>query len=152
MKRTGGAEQNQRHGTGVPIECLQTRLLPLHMPMRRTIYLGTNQNSPETFYALCSIFKKFIVPLSVVNMDPVKRSKHSDGFKIKVIQFSEENGNHAAARMFDVSENSQHEWKKNKMTITNMSRNKCALLKGVPKWLIIEESAANWFEKMNQTL
>ncbi|GFV06045.1 pogo transposable element with KRAB domain [Trichonephila clavipes] len=39
-------------------------------------------------------------------MGPVKRSKHSTGFKIKVIQFAKENGNRAAARMFDIGESS----------------------------------------------
>ncbi|GIX88986.1 glutamate-gated chloride channel [Caerostris darwini] len=41
---------------------------------------------------------------TVVNMGPAKRSKHSAGFKIKGIQFAEENDNRAAARRFDVSE------------------------------------------------
>ncbi|GFU73220.1 HTH CENPB-type domain-containing protein [Trichonephila clavipes] len=39
-------------------------------------------------------------------MGPGKRSKHSAGFKIKVIQFAKENGNRAAARMFEISESS----------------------------------------------
>ncbi|GFS76797.1 hypothetical protein TNCV_4424041 [Trichonephila clavipes] len=34
-----------------------------------------------------------------VKMGPGKRSKHSAGFKMKVIQFAKENGNHAAARI-----------------------------------------------------
>ncbi|GIY45182.1 hypothetical protein CDAR_218031 [Caerostris darwini] len=41
-------------------------------------------------------------------MGPAKRSKHSAHFKIKVIQFAKENGNRAAARMFNVSESSIH--------------------------------------------
>ncbi|GFV34782.1 thymidine phosphorylase [Trichonephila clavipes] len=41
-----------------------------------------------------------------VKMGPGKRSKHSAGFKIKVIQFAKENGNRAAAKMFDVGESS----------------------------------------------
>ncbi|GFW25380.1 hypothetical protein TNCV_3721081 [Trichonephila clavipes] len=45
-------------------------------------------------------------------MGPGKRSKHSAGFKIKVIQFAKENGNRAAARMFDIGESSIMERKK----------------------------------------
>ncbi|GFW25958.1 KRAB-A domain-containing protein 2 [Trichonephila clavipes] len=41
-----------------------------------------------------------------VKMGPGKRSKHSAGFEIKVIQFAKENGNRAAARMFDIGESS----------------------------------------------
>ncbi|GFV34683.1 hypothetical protein TNCV_1449871 [Trichonephila clavipes] len=41
-----------------------------------------------------------------VKMGPGKRSKHSAGFKIKVIQFAKENGNRAAAKMFDIGESS----------------------------------------------
>lgn len=77
-------------------------------------------------------------------MGPVKRMKHTAGFKIKVIKFAKENGNRAAARMFDVGESSVREWKKNEMTIINMPRNKCALRKGVEKWPILEENVANW--------
>ncbi|GFX93765.1 HTH CENPB-type domain-containing protein [Trichonephila clavipes] len=76
-------------------------------------------------------------------MSPGKRSKHSAGFKIKVIQFAKENGNCAAARMFDIGGSSIREWKKNEMTIINMPK-KCALRKGVTKWPILEESVANW--------
>ncbi|GFX70297.1 hypothetical protein TNCV_4617341 [Trichonephila clavipes] len=47
-----------------------------------------------------------------VKMDPGKRSKHSAVFKIKVIQFAKENGNRAAARMFDIGESSIRKWKK----------------------------------------
>ncbi|GFX40213.1 HTH CENPB-type domain-containing protein [Trichonephila clavipes] len=77
-------------------------------------------------------------------MGPGKRSKHRAGFKIKVIQFAKENGNCAAARMFDIGDSSIREWKKNEMTIINMPKKKCALRKGVPKWPILEESVANW--------
>lgn len=77
-------------------------------------------------------------------MSSVKRMKYNAGFKIKVIQFAKENGNRAAARMFDVGESSIREWKKNEMTIINMPRNKCALRKGIEKWPILEENVANW--------
>ncbi|GFX42437.1 HTH CENPB-type domain-containing protein [Trichonephila clavipes] len=73
-----------------------------------------------------------------------KQSKHSAGFKIKVIQFAKENGNQAVARMFDIGESSIREWKKNEMTLINMPKKKCALHKGVTKWPILEESIANW--------
>ncbi|GFS59354.1 hypothetical protein TNCV_3725101 [Trichonephila clavipes] len=39
-------------------------------------------------------------------MGPGKRSKHSAGFMIKVIEFAKENGNRAAARMLDIGESS----------------------------------------------
>ncbi|GIY86962.1 HTH CENPB-type domain-containing protein [Caerostris darwini] len=74
-------------------------------------------------------------------MGPAKQSKHSAGFKIKMVQFAKESGNHAAARMFDVSIS---EGKKNEFSIINMSRNKCALSKGETKWPILEENVANW--------
>ncbi|GIX74359.1 hypothetical protein CDAR_494071 [Caerostris darwini] len=51
---------------------------------------------------------KFIKSPSAVNVGSVKRGKHSAGFKIKLIQFSKENGNHAAERIFDASESSLH--------------------------------------------
>ncbi|GFU60034.1 hypothetical protein TNCV_3238131 [Trichonephila clavipes] len=53
-------------------------------------------------------------------------------------------GNRAAARMFDIGESSIREWEKNEMTIINMPKKKCALRKGVTKWLILEENVANW--------
>ncbi|GFW30807.1 HTH CENPB-type domain-containing protein [Trichonephila clavipes] len=77
-------------------------------------------------------------------MGPGKRSKHSAGFKIKVIQFAKENGNRAAAMMFDIGESSIREWKKKEMSIINMPKKKCALRKGVTKWPILEESVVNW--------
>ncbi|GFX40388.1 HTH CENPB-type domain-containing protein [Trichonephila clavipes] len=83
-------------------------------------------------------------------MGPGKRSKHRAGFKIKVIQFAKENGNRAAARMFDIGESSIKEWGKNKMTIINIPKKKRALRKGVTKWLILEESVANWLLENRQ--
>ncbi|GIY21714.1 hypothetical protein CDAR_291141 [Caerostris darwini] len=101
--------------------------------MRRTIYLGTNQNVHKIFMLSVAYSIKFIVSLLAGNMAPAKQSKHSAGFKIKAIQFVKENGNRAAAKMFDVSESSVREWKKNEMAILNMPRNKCALFKEVTK-------------------
>ncbi|GIY59697.1 HTH CENPB-type domain-containing protein [Caerostris darwini] len=69
---------------------------------------------------------------------------------MKVIQFAKENRNRAAERMFDVSESSIREWKKNKMSIINMPRNKYALRKGVAKWLILEERLVNWILENRQ--
>ncbi|GFV23941.1 HTH CENPB-type domain-containing protein [Trichonephila clavipes] len=40
-------------------------------------------------------------------MGPGKRSKHSAGFKIKVIQFAKENGNRAAARISHLTDNTK---------------------------------------------
>ncbi|GFX28447.1 hypothetical protein TNCV_1152561 [Trichonephila clavipes] len=61
-----------------------------------------------------------------------KRSKTQCRFQY-LIQFANENGNRAAARMFDIGESSIREWEKNEMTIINMPKKKCALRKGVMK-------------------
>ncbi|GIY52455.1 hypothetical protein CDAR_181241 [Caerostris darwini] len=50
-------------------------------------------------------------------MGPAKRSKHTIDFKFKVIQFAKENGNRAAARLFDVSKSSTLSLRTIKMTI-----------------------------------
>lgn len=77
-------------------------------------------------------------------MGPIKRNKHSAGFKCKVIEYAKENGNRAAARIFSVGESSIREWKKNETSIKNMPRNKCALRTGITKWPVLEESVTNW--------
>ncbi|GIX99162.1 hypothetical protein CDAR_547151 [Caerostris darwini] len=71
-------------------------------------------------------------------MGPAKRNKRNAIFKIKVIEFTKENGNLAEARMFDVSER-----KMNRQLLICLGT-KCALHKGVTKWSILEESVANW--------
>ncbi|GFS99715.1 hypothetical protein TNCV_1990081 [Trichonephila clavipes] len=53
-----------------------------------------------------SVGLNFLRSRRAVKMGPGKRMKHSTGFKIKVIQFVQENGNRTAARMFDIGENS----------------------------------------------
>lgn len=83
-------------------------------------------------------------------MAPVKRNKYNAGFKCKVIAFSKENGNRAAARHFGINECSVREWKKNEATILNMPKQKCTLRTGIAKWTTLEENVANWILENRQ--
>ncbi|CAM1303093.1 Uncharacterised protein r2_g1309 [Pycnogonum litorale] len=55
-----------------------------------------------------------------------KRSSYDAGFKLKVIEFAEVNGNRAAEREFSVSEKLVRDWRKLKDTLMEMPKTKRA--------------------------
>lgn len=80
-----------------------------------------------------------------------KRAKYTANFKLKVVAFAIENNNCAAARRFDVSEKLVRDWKKNKSTIENMPKKKCAL-RGKPcQWPDLENVVKEWVFENRQS-
>ncbi|OOZ66168.1 hypothetical protein BOW47_12420, partial [Solemya velum gill symbiont] len=55
-----------------------------------------------------------------------KRSSYDAAFKLKAVEFAEENGNRAAGRKFDISEKLVRDWRKQKEELLEMPKTKRA--------------------------
>ena len=81
---------------------------------------------------------------------PTKRRKYEASFKLKVIEVAKESNNCAAARKFDVTEKMVREWRKKEDDIRQMSKNKCAMRRGITHWPKLEDDVAEWVTQQRQ--
>ncbi len=75
-----------------------------------------------------------------------KRSAFSAAFKLKVVQFAEENNNCAAAREFEVGETNVRNWRKQKADLLEMPKSKKARRGKQAEHSELEKDLAEWIE------
>ena len=83
----------------------------------------------------------------------VKRQSYTVSDKLRIIQFAEQHGNHAAKHEFGVSESNVRLWRKSKENLEKMPRLKRANRGKKAAWLELEVDLLAWItEKRNNGL
>ncbi|GAB1606411.1 uncharacterized protein LOC115217679 [Argonauta hians] len=73
-----------------------------------------------------------------------KRCSYDAGFKLKVVEFAEKNGNRAAEREFSVSEKVVRGWRNMKETLLEMPKSKKALRGKQAHYPEMEKKLVDW--------
>ena len=81
-------------------------------------------------------------------MPPVKRrsytASYTASYKLDVIKYAEEHGNHAAGRHSDIGEKLCRDWRKQKGKLQGMRKSKKADRGSKPRWAQVEDILEDW--------
>ena len=87
------------------------------------------------------------------NLTSMKRQSYAVSDKLRISQFTEQNGNQAAEHDFGISESNVRLWRKSKENLKKMPRLRCANHGKKAAWLELEIDLLAWItEKRNNGL
>ena len=79
-----------------------------------------------------------------------KRNSYEAGFKLRVVELAEINGNSKAARENNIDEKLVRDWRKNKRELTEIPKTKCARRGKMPPFSDLENEINEWVLEQRQ--